>query len=118
MHDLYAKALDKLGERSITVDCDVIQADGGTRTASISGAWVALNDAVHHVFGESQVYRIDHYLGKETAQNILFFRFANTIFEPLWNRNHIDHVRTQLPYALLTGTLATLLYLLLGFSMA
>jgi glucose-6-phosphate 1-dehydrogenase len=45
------------------------------------------------VLAESQVYRIDHYLGKETVQNILVFRFANGIFEPLWNRNHIDHVQ-------------------------
>jgi glucose-6-phosphate 1-dehydrogenase len=52
----------------------------------------ALNDQVHAVFDESQVYRIDHYLGKETAQNILFFRFANVIFEPVWNRNYIDSV--------------------------
>ena len=51
-----------------------------------------LNDAVHRVFSERQVYRIDHYLGKETVQNILVFRFANAIFEPLWNRNYIDHV--------------------------
>ena len=52
-----------------------------------------LNDYVHTVFDESQVYRIDHYLGKETVQNIMVFRFANTIFEPLWNRNYIDHVQ-------------------------
>jgi glucose-6-phosphate 1-dehydrogenase len=52
----------------------------------------ALNRAIHTVFDENQVYRIDHYLGKETAQNILFFRFANTIFEPVWNRNYVDCV--------------------------
>jgi glucose-6-phosphate 1-dehydrogenase len=53
----------------------------------------ALNQAVHAVFAEHQIYRIDHYLGKETAQNILYFRFLNTIFEPIWNRNYIDHVQ-------------------------
>ena len=51
-----------------------------------------LNDDVNRVFDENQIFRIDHYLGKETVQNILVFRFANGIFEPVWNRNYIDHV--------------------------
>ena len=54
---------------------------------------VALNRQVHEVFAEEQVYRIDHYLGKETVQNLIVFRFANAIFEPIWNRNYIDHVQ-------------------------
>jgi glucose-6-phosphate 1-dehydrogenase len=53
----------------------------------------ALNQHVNAVFHEDQVFRIDHYLGKETVQNILVFRFANGIFEPIWNRNYIDHVQ-------------------------
>ncbi|MGD0831015.1 MAG: glucose-6-phosphate dehydrogenase [Terracidiphilus sp.] len=52
-----------------------------------------LNSQVNAVFNEDQVFRIDHYLGKETVQNILVFRFANGIFEPIWNRNYIDHVQ-------------------------
>jgi glucose-6-phosphate 1-dehydrogenase len=52
-----------------------------------------LNRQVNAVFQESQVFRIDHYLGKETVQNILVFRFANGMFEPVWNRNYIDHVQ-------------------------
>jgi glucose-6-phosphate 1-dehydrogenase len=52
-----------------------------------------LDVALHAALGEPQIYRIDHYLGKEAVQNLLAFRFANSIFEPLWNRRHIDHVQ-------------------------
>ena len=53
----------------------------------------ALNNALHKVFAEHQIYRIDHYLGKETVQNILVFRLGNSMFEPLWNRRYVDHVQ-------------------------
>ena len=66
----------------------------------------SLNRVVHSVFNESQVYRIDHYLGKETAQNILFMRFANTIFEPVWNRSHISNVQVTVAETVDVGTRA------------
>lgn len=53
----------------------------------------SLNQSLHAVLEEHQIYRIDHYLGKETVQNILVFRFGNSVFEPVWNRNYIDHVQ-------------------------
>jgi glucose-6-phosphate 1-dehydrogenase len=59
-----------------------------------------LNDAVHAIFDEDQVFRIDHFLGKEAVQNILAFRFANGLFEPIWNRDHIDHVQVDVPETL------------------
>ncbi len=53
----------------------------------------SLNSRLHRYFDEEQIFRIDHYLGKETVQNLLVFRFANTLIEPVWNRNYIDHVQ-------------------------
>ena len=57
-----------------------------------SGERAQLNEMVIRVFDEKDIYRIDHYLGKETVQNILVFRFGNSLFEPVWNRNYIDYV--------------------------
>lgn len=67
----------------------VLEKPFGTDLASAE----KLNKQVHKALNENQIYRIDHYLGKETVQNILFTRFANTIYEPIWNRNYIDHVQ-------------------------
>ena len=64
---------------------------------------IALNDALHKVFAEDQIFRIDHFLGKEPAQNILAFRFGNGLFEPIWNRNFIDHVQIDVPETLDIG---------------
>jgi len=59
-----------------------------------------LNEMLHAVLREDQVFRIDHFLGKEAAQNILALRFANGLFEPIWNRNHIDHIQIDVPETL------------------
>ena len=67
----------------------VVEKPFGSDLASAQG----LNQELKKVAGEDQIYRIDHYLGKETVQNLLVFRFGNAIFEPLWNRNYIDHVQ-------------------------
>ena len=61
---------------------------------------IALNDKVHETFRERQVFRIDHFLGKEAAQNILAFRFGNGLFEPIWNRQFIDHIQIDIPETL------------------
>jgi glucose-6-phosphate 1-dehydrogenase len=65
-----------------------------------------LDESLHAVFHENQIYRMDHYLGKETVQNILAFRFGNGIFEPLWNRNNIDHIQITMAESEGVGTRA------------
>lgn len=65
---------------------------------------IEINDAVASVFSEDQVYRIDHYLGKETVQNLLALRFANTMLEPIWNSAHVDHVQITVAEAVGAGT--------------
>src|SRR5256885_988002 len=92
MPSLYALAVDTtLSART--------EGGPGTRlvgekpTGHALGSAVALNNEIANVFAESQVYRIDHSLGKETVQTLLVFRFANGIFEPVWNRQYIDHVQ-------------------------
>jgi glucose-6-phosphate 1-dehydrogenase len=66
----------------------------------------SLNASLHEVFTDQQIFRIDHFLGKEPAQNILAFRFANGLFEPIWNRNFIDHVQIDVPETLGCGNRA------------
>jgi glucose-6-phosphate 1-dehydrogenase len=77
----------------------VMEKPFGTDLASA----VSLNAKLHEVFAEDQIFRIDHFLGKEPAQNILAFRFANGLFEPIWNRNFIDHVQIDVPETLGLG---------------
>src|SRR5437667_10656163 len=67
---------------------------------------VSLNSRLHEVFAEEQAFRIDHFLGKEAAQNILAFRFANGLFEPIWNRQHIAHIQIDVPETLDVGSRA------------
>ena len=80
----------------------IIEKPFGTRLAEAR----ELNEIVLSVFAEAQVFRIDHYLGKETVQNVLALRFANGMFEPLWNRNYIDHVQITASEDLGIGTRA------------
>jgi glucose-6-phosphate 1-dehydrogenase len=83
-----------LGESGLAERARVImEKPFGTDLASAR----ALNQAVHAVLDEEQIFRIDHFLGKETVQNILALRFANGMFEPIWNRQHVDHVQIDVP---------------------
>ena len=90
----FSLIVKQLGEHGLHKheDADVrvvIEKPFGTRLAEAKD----LNHELLSVLRESQIYRIDHYLGKETVQNVMAFRFANGMFEPIWNRNHIDHVQ-------------------------
>jgi glucose-6-phosphate 1-dehydrogenase len=99
---VFATIVHRLGNVSLVGEADgqwrrvIIEKPFGTDLRSAQ----ALNREILGVLNESQIYRIDHYLGKETIQNIMVFRFANGIFEPLWNRNHIDHVQITVAEAL------------------
>ena len=91
---LYTMIVDRLGRAGLN------RSDTGWRRIIVEKPFGhdlesarQLNEEIHQVFAEDQIYRIDHYLGKETVQNIMSFRFANAIFEPLWSRNYIDHVQ-------------------------
>lgn len=93
-------AVRLLGEAGLVEHSRVVmEKPFGTDLASA----VSLNARLHDTFDEDQIFRIDHFLGKEPAQNILAFRFANGLFEPIWNRNFIDHVQIDVPETLSVG---------------
>jgi glucose-6-phosphate 1-dehydrogenase len=93
-------AVRLLGEAGLVEHSRIImEKPFGTNLATA----VALNKNLHEVFDEERIFRIDHFLGKEAAQNILAFRFANGLFEPIWNRNFIDHVQIDVPETLGLG---------------
>jgi glucose-6-phosphate 1-dehydrogenase len=99
----FAGIAEALGANGLTEGARVIlEKPFGTDLESAR----ALNDTVHGVFDESQIFRIDHFLGKESVQNMLALRFANGLFEPVWNRNHVDHVQIDVPETLSIGSRA------------
>jgi glucose-6-phosphate 1-dehydrogenase len=91
----FTSAIGALGAAGLVTSATrvIIEKPFGTDLASAR----ALNQVVHAVFDESQVFRIDHFLGKESVDNILAFRFANGLFEPVWNRAHIRYVQIDVP---------------------
>ncbi len=101
---LYADLVARLGQAGLHAESNgwrriIIEKPFGHDLASARD----LNDQVHAVFAEHQVYRIDHYLGKETVQNVSVFRFANAIFEPIWNRNYVDNVQISVMEQVMVG---------------
>ncbi len=101
---LYEPAVAALSEAGLTDERDgwrriVVEKPFGSNLNTAQ----RLNGHIHSVFREDQVYRIDHYLGKETVQNLLVFRFANAIFEPVWNRNYIDQVQITVAEDVVVG---------------
>jgi glucose-6-phosphate 1-dehydrogenase len=104
MPQLYELAIEQLGKAGLSDDTSgfrrvIIEKPFGTDLATAQ----ALNHSIHGVFREDQIYRIDHYLGKETVQNIFALRFANSIFEPIWNRNFVDHVQITVAEEVVIG---------------
>jgi glucose-6-phosphate 1-dehydrogenase len=92
--------VEELGQLGLADDARVImEKPFGVDLASAQ----KLNTTVHSVFDESQVFRIDHFIGKEAVQNLLALRFANGMFEPIWNRDHIDHIQIDVPETLSIG---------------
>ena len=101
---LYAHAVRQLGDAGLADEsCGprrvVIEKPFGIDVESAR----RLNHDVHRVFREDQIYRIDHYLGKETVQNLLVLRFANSIFEPIWNHHYVDHVQITVAEEVMVG---------------
>jgi glucose-6-phosphate 1-dehydrogenase len=94
----FTSVVGMLGKSGLATDRTrvIIEKPFGTDLASAR----ALNQAIHAVFNESQVFRIDHFLGKESVDNILAFRFANGLFEPVWNRHHLRYVEIDVPETL------------------
>jgi glucose-6-phosphate 1-dehydrogenase len=102
--ELYPELSGHLGTAGLNKE------DGGFRRLIIEKPFghdlktaVSLNESLHQHWREDQLYRIDHYLGKDTVQNILVFRFANTLFEPLWNYQYIDHVQITVAETVTVG---------------
>lgn len=89
--DLFGHVGDRLQRHGLARPCTRVVVEKPIGRDAVSAA--AINDALGRVFAESQIFRIDHYLGKETVQNLTALRFANALFEPLWNAGHIDHVQ-------------------------